>query len=137
MVAIFSLPIPSTRYIFPLASGLLILSVKLIHIVVKVKNFDMGVYKIEIIYLSGVLAIIIFYFPSYYFIKKDPQKQKIYYLLPAIITTVCLALYIVLSFFLIKDGWMIMGGIFFSFAVISGSFIGSFLPFLYLRIINK
>ncbi|WP_339163910.1 hypothetical protein MHB50_12295 [Siminovitchia sp. FSL H7-0308] len=81
------------------------------------------------------MAIMIFYIPSYYFIKKFPQK--IYYLLPAIVPTVGSVLFIIYSYLFIPDGWFMMGVFLYAFADDTGSFIGKLLPFLYLTMLKR
>lgn len=86
-------------------------------------------------FIVGLLAVFIFYVLSYFFIKKYPQK--IYYLLPAVVTTICIVIFIAFSFLKIKDGWVIMGNMFFAFFIVSGAFIGTFLPFLYMKLVKQ
>ncbi|ONK24855.1 hypothetical protein BLX87_03200 [Bacillus sp. VT-16-64] len=86
---------------------------------------------LHVFLIAGLLSIFIFYVASYYLKKKYPHR--IYYLLPAIIITVCLALFAIFSIFTAIDGWVVMGNFFFAFAIVTGAFIGTFLPFLFLK----
>ncbi|API90814.1 hypothetical protein J32TS6_39920 [Virgibacillus pantothenticus] len=81
---------------------------------------------LEVFFIAGILTIGAFYFISRTLLNK--KYKKITYLTPAIAVSVASAIFMVLSFILIKDGWVIMGNSFFVIAIVSGAFIGTFLP---------
>lgn len=84
---------------------------------------------LEVFLYAGILSIVVFYFVSRVLLNK--QYKKITYLVPAIALTIASAIFMILSFVLIQDGWTIMGNVFFVIAIVPGAFIGTFLPFVH------
>jgi hypothetical protein len=84
---------------------------------------------LEIFLIVGILSIITFYFISRTLLNK--KYKKFTYLTPAIAVTVASLIFLVLTFILSKDGWVIMGNYFFVIVIVSGALIGTFLPFIH------
>lgn len=61
---------------------------------------------LEIFLIVGILSIITFYFISRTLLNK--KYKKITYLTPAIAVTVASLIFLVLTFILSKDGWVII-----------------------------
>lgn len=84
---------------------------------------------LEIFLLVGLCSAIVLYFTSRTILNK--KYRKITYLTPAMIISALSALFLISSFVFIKDGWVIMGNFILVIAIMVGSFIGTFLPFIH------
>lgn len=86
---------------------------------------------LEIFFIVGILSIITFGFLSLLILNKQPKK--INYITPFKIITIASVIFMILTIIISRDGWVIMGNAFFVAAIISGSFIGTHLPFISLK----
>ncbi|WP_207302255.1 hypothetical protein [Gracilibacillus phocaeensis] len=80
---------------------------------------------LEVFLIVGLISVILSFFICRSI--KNKQQKSYTFMIPPIVVTVIVVLGMIISIFLIPDGWVILSNAFFALVIIIGAFLGSLL----------